>query len=83
MVLVAKGLGVFLKRPEDYYAEMFKADVVMQRVKHNLVKQQVKIQNFEEKKARIENKKFHKLVSLQFYSYKMLMRIVERQESKK
>ena len=43
---------------------MYKKDQVMQKIKNRLVKQQVKIQNFEEKKHRMENKKFAKQVIL-------------------
>ena len=53
-----------LVRPNDYLVEMYKTDVVMQKIKSNLVKQQVKIQNFEERKLRRDNKKFAKKVFL-------------------
>ena len=39
-------------RADDFLAEMFKKDIVMQKIKNRLVKQQVKIQNFEEKQQR-------------------------------
>ena len=39
-------------------AQMYKHDKVMQKVKNRLVQQQVKIQNFEEKQMRLDNKKF-------------------------
>ncbi len=51
-----------LIRPTDYLVEMFKSDEVMQKIRSSLVNQQIKIQNFEEKKQRIENKKFAKKV---------------------
>jgi hypothetical protein len=49
-------------RPNDYLVEMFKSDDVMQKIRNNLVKQQIKIQNFEEKKQNRENKKFARKV---------------------
>ena len=51
-----------IDRPNDFLAEMYKPDKIMQKIKNRLVKQQVKIQNFEEKKHRIQNKKFSKIV---------------------
>lgn len=54
--------GIKTQRPDDFLAEMYKKDQVMQKIKNRLVKQQVKIQNFEEKKTRMENKKFAKHV---------------------
>jgi rRNA-processing protein EBP2 len=56
--------SVSIARPDDYFAEMLKTDVMMAKVKNRLVKQQVKIQNFEERKNRLENKKFAKAVPL-------------------
>ena len=50
-------------RPNDYLVEMVKSDEIMQSVRSNLVRQQVKIQNFEEKKLRRDNKKFAKRVT--------------------
>lgn len=54
--------GIKTQRPDDFLAEMYKKDQVMQKIKNRLVKQQVKIQNFEEKRHRMENKKFAKQV---------------------
>ena len=51
-----------MMRPTDYLVEMYKGDDIMQRIRSNLVHQQVKIQNFEEKKLRRDNKKFAKKV---------------------
>jgi len=51
-----------ISRPDDFFAEMFKTDQQMAKVKSRLLKQQVKVQNFEERKLRLENKKFHKAV---------------------
>lgn len=49
-----------ISRPDDFLAEMLKSDGHMTQVKSRLLKQQVKIKTFEEKKQRTENKKFHK-----------------------
>ena len=49
-----------ISRPDDFFAEMLKSDEHMAKVKGRLLKQQTKIKTFEEKKARAENKKFHK-----------------------
>ena len=49
-----------ISRPDDFFAEMLKSDTHMANVKSRLLKQQVKIKTFEEKKQRAENKKFHK-----------------------
>lgn len=59
-LLSAEGLDK--PRPNDFLAEMYKSDKVMQKVRSRLVKQQVKIHNFEEKKMRVQNKKFNKQV---------------------
>lgn len=53
-----------MMRPSDYLVEMYKSDEIMQKVRNNLVKQQVKIQNFEERKLRRDNKKFAKKVRI-------------------
>jgi len=52
-----------ISRPDDFFAEMVKSDKQMSKVKHRLLKQQVKIQSFEERKKKAEQKKFHKAVS--------------------
>lgn len=63
--------GVKTQRPDDFFAEMYKKDQIMQKIKNRLVKQQVKIQNFEEKRHRIENKKFSKQVlNIKSYVFK-------------
>lgn len=49
-----------ISRPDDFLAEMLKSDGHMAQVKSRLLKQQVKIKTFEEKKQKTENKKFHK-----------------------
>ena len=61
-LLAAEGLDK--QRPNDFLAEMYKSDQVMQKVRSRLVKQQVKIQNFEEKKMREQNRKFNKQVRI-------------------
>eukprot|EP01017_Pseudomicrothorax_dubius_P007741 TRINITY_DN12448_c0_g1_i1.p1 TRINITY_DN12448_c0_g1~~TRINITY_DN12448_c0_g1_i1.p1 ORF type:complete len:347 (-),score=137.38 TRINITY_DN12448_c0_g1_i1:126-1166(-) len=52
--------GLAIDRPDDYFVEMFKSDKVMQKVKSKLVAQQVRIQNFEEKKHKKDLKKISK-----------------------
>ena len=54
--------NVPIERPDDFLAEMVKTDEHMKKVKANLLKQQNKIQKFEEKKSKQENKKFHKAI---------------------
>ena len=49
-----------ISRPDDFFAEMMKIDTHMVKVKSRLLRQQVKIKTFEEKKLKQENKKFHK-----------------------
>jgi rRNA-processing protein EBP2 len=49
-----------ISRPDDFFAEMMKNDTHMVKVKSRLLRQQVKIKTFEEKKLKQENKKFHK-----------------------
>jgi len=51
-----------ISRPDDFLAEMLKTDEHMRKIKSRLVHQQVKIATFEEKKQRLENKKFHKAI---------------------
>jgi len=51
-----------IERPRDFFAEMVKSDEQMRKIKSNLLKQQNKIAKFEEKKGRLENKKFHKAI---------------------
>ena len=65
---VKKGMEILVQakipisRPDDFFAEMLKTDDQMGRVKNRILKQQKKINNFEEKKQRMENKKFHKAI---------------------
>lgn len=51
-----------ISRPDDFLAEMLKSDQHMMAVKSRFLKQQARIQTFEEKKQRMENKKFHKAI---------------------
>jgi rRNA-processing protein EBP2 len=63
-----KGMNILVQgkvpisRPDDFFAEMVKTDDHMAKVKGRLLKQQHKIQKFEEKKSKVENKKFHKAI---------------------
>jgi len=49
-------------RPNDYLVEMYKSDEIMEKIRSNLVRQQIKIKTNEEKLLRRENKKFAKKV---------------------
>ena len=51
-----------ISRPDDFFAEMLKTDDHMAKVKSKILQQQQKVQTFEEKKAKLENKKFHKAI---------------------
>lgn len=65
---VKKGMEILVQakvpisRPDDYFAEMLKTDEHMAKVKGRLMKQQQKVNSFEERKQRLENKKFHKAI---------------------
>lgn len=69
--------GVPISRPDDFLAEMLKTDDHMRSVKSRLLKQQVRIQTFEEKRQRLENKKFHKAIK----DYKMKQKHSDKKES--
>ena len=69
--------GVPISRPDDFFAEMLKSDQHMSNVKGRLLKQQVKIKTFEEKKQRAENKKFHKAIK----EFKMKAKHTEKREN--
>lgn len=56
---------------------MLKSDQHMVNVKSRLLKQQVKIKTFEEKKQRTENKKFHKALK----DFKMKAKHAEKREN--
>jgi rRNA-processing protein EBP2 len=66
---VREGMGILVQmkqpisRPDDFFAEMLKTDGQMAKIKSRLIKQQSKIKSFEERKRKMENKKFHKAVS--------------------
>lgn len=51
-----------ISRPDDFFAEMLKTDQHMSKVKSRLLQQQHKIQTFEERQHKLENKKFHKAI---------------------
>ena len=69
--------SVPISRPDDFLAEMLKTDNHMANVKSRLLKQQSKIKTFEEKKARTENKKFHKALK----DFKMKAKHSEKREN--
>lgn len=69
--------SVPISRPDDFLAEMLKTDHHMTQVKSRLLKQQVKIKSFEEKKQRTENKKFHKALK----DFKMKAKHAEKREN--
>lgn len=66
-----------ISRPDDFLAEMLKSDEHMGTVKSRLLRQQQRIQTFEEKKQRTENKKFHKAIK----DYKMKQKHADKRES--
>lgn len=45
--------GVKIWRPDDFMAEMIKKDKLMNKIKSKLVKSQIQIKTFEEKKQRL------------------------------
>lgn len=52
--------NIRLDRPTNFYAEMFKTDEVMTKIRSTLVKQQVRMKNFEEVKLRKQMKRIQK-----------------------
>lgn len=52
--------NVKIGRPNDYFAEMMKSDEHMRKIKAKVLKQGEKIRRFEDKKLRLDNKKFRK-----------------------
>ena len=54
--------NISLDRPQDFLAEMLKSDKVMSKVRSGLVKHQVRIQNYEEKKLNKVTKRMLKQV---------------------
>lgn len=53
-----------LNRPDDFFAEMVKSDLQMQKVKKMIVTEQIRIKKFEEKKQKMQNIKFSRAVRL-------------------
>jgi len=51
------GENIKLDRPANFFAEMFKSDEVMTKIRSTLVKQQVRMKNFEEVKMRKQMKR--------------------------
>ena len=66
-----------ISRPDDFFAEMLKTDSHMTSVKSRILRQQTKIQSFEEKKQRTDNKKFHKAIK----DFKMKAKHAEKREN--
>ena len=66
-----------ISRPDDFFAEMYKSDAHMNGIKSRILKQQAKMQSFEEKKHRSENKKFHKAIK----DHKMKEKHQEKREN--
>lgn len=52
--------GLKLDRPQDYFAEMFKNDSMMTKIRSSLVKSQVKVRNYEEQQLKKHAKKLQK-----------------------
>ena len=69
--------NVPISRPDDFLAEMLKTDGHMASVKSRILKQQVKMKTFEEKKARTDNKKFHKALK----DFKMKAKHTEKRDN--
>jgi rRNA-processing protein EBP2 len=76
MLLQAK---VKIGRPDDYFAEMMKSDEHMRKIKAKILKQEEKIKQFEEKKLRLDNKKFHKRIK----AFKQETKSRDKRESNK
>lgn len=53
---------VKIDRPLDYFAETFKSDEKMDKIKSSLVSSQVKLQNLEERLLKKETSKMHKKI---------------------
>uniref|UniRef100_A0A7S3KNM9 rRNA-processing protein EBP2 n=1 Tax=Euplotes crassus TaxID=5936 RepID=A0A7S3KNM9_EUPCR len=54
--------GVKIGRPDDFFAEMMKSDLQMRKIKQKLLKQEEKIKQFEARRLRLDNKKFHRRI---------------------
>lgn len=61
-LLKLKENKVKINRPGDFFAEMLKSDKLMERVKGRIIKEQVRIKKFEEKKQKLQNIKYMKTV---------------------
>ena len=53
---------VKIGRPDDFFAEMYKTDKQMARIKSKMVAQQQRIKEFSEKRQKQDNKKFEKSI---------------------
>lgn len=53
-----------LNRPDDFFAEMVKSDFQMEKVKKQIVTEQIRIKKFEERKQKMQNIKFAKAVRI-------------------
>ena len=62
-------------RPSDYFAEMVKSDVHMQRIRQRLLDEQTSIKKSEDKRREREGKKFGKQIQLE--------KVKERERAKK
>ncbi len=80
---VMKGMQILVQakipisRPDDFFAEMLKTDEHMGKVKSRLLQQQQKVNTFEEKKSRMDNKRFHKAIK----AYKQTERHQEKKQN--
>jgi rRNA-processing protein EBP2 len=65
-----------LNRPDDFFAEMVKSDSQMERIKKQIVTEQIRIKKFEERKQKMQNVKFAKAVGqyLTIYFHSTLFR---------
>jgi len=66
-----------LNRPEDFFAEMVKSDIQMQKIKKQIVTEQIRIKKFEERKQKMQNVKFAKAVRIILISFNNLKSLDE------
>lgn len=59
-----ESLGLPVKRPNDYFCEQVKSDAHMSRIKDRLLLEEKRIEAFEQRKNREQNRKFNKQLSL-------------------
>jgi len=52
--------GLKLDRPQDFMAEMYKTDQTMTKIRSSLVKQQIRVRNYEEQQLKKYSKKIQK-----------------------